>query len=523
MAASGGTEVDASKPGETRLRAAQYVRMSTDHQRYSTENQADAILKYAETHGMEIVRTYSDEGKSGLNIGGREGLQRLLEDIQGRSAHFEVLLVYDISRWGRFQDADESAYYEYLCRRAGVRVVYCAEPFENDGTPMATIFKSVKRAMAGEYSRELSSKVFAGQCRLIELGFRQGGVAGYGLRRLLVDDKGQAKGILGPGEHKSLQTDRVILVPGPADEVAIVKQVYQRFVVTGMTERAIADQLNVEGVAADQGRPWTRGAVHHLLTNEKYVGHNVFNRSSFKLKQKRVRNPPEMWVRAEGAFEPVVPEHLFQQARQIILERSRRFTDEEMLAKLRRLFETKGPLSGLIIDQEEAMPSSSAYRSRFGSLLRAYQLIGYRPQRDYRYLRVNARLRDLYPTVVAQVVAGVREAGGTVAGPGPDGLLRVNDELTLSIVIARCRQTQAGSYRWRLHFDTSLAPDITIAVRMDAANRAILDFYFFPRIDLISDRLRLAEENGLSLDAYRFADLSDLFALTARIPFAEAA
>ena len=169
------------------------------------------------------------------------------------------------------------------------------------------------------------------------------------------------------------------------------------------------------------------------------------------------------------------------------------------------------------------MPSSSAYRSRFGSLLRAYQLIGYRPQRDYRYLRINARLRDLYPTVVAQVVAGVREAGGTVAGPGPDGLLRVNDELTLSIVIARCRQTQAGSYRWRLHFDTSLAPDITIAVRMDAANRAILDFYFFPRIDLISDRLRLAEENGLSLDAYRFDDLSDLFALTARIPFAEAA
>ena len=84
------------------------------------------------------------------------------------------MIVYDVSRWGRFQDADESAYYEYICRRAGISVIYCAEQFENDGSPVSTIVKGVKRAMAGEYSRELSAKVFAGQCRLIELGFRQG-------------------------------------------------------------------------------------------------------------------------------------------------------------------------------------------------------------------------------------------------------------------------------------------------------------------------------------------------------------
>ena len=47
-------------------RAAQYVRMSTEHQQYSTANQADKILDYAAHHGFEIVRTYADEGKSGL-------------------------------------------------------------------------------------------------------------------------------------------------------------------------------------------------------------------------------------------------------------------------------------------------------------------------------------------------------------------------------------------------------------------------------------------------------------------------
>lgn len=71
-------------------------------------------------------------------------------------ADFNFILVYDVSRWGRFQDADESAYYEYICKRAGINVAYCAEQFENDGSPVSTIVKGVKRAMAGEYSRELS-------------------------------------------------------------------------------------------------------------------------------------------------------------------------------------------------------------------------------------------------------------------------------------------------------------------------------------------------------------------------------
>ena len=132
------------------VRAAEYVRMSTDHQKYSTENQADAIRHYAASRGIEIVRTYADDGKSGLSIDGRASLQRLIADVESGAADFEMILVYDVSRWGRFQDADESAYYEYICRRAGIQIAYCAEQFENDGSPMSTMFKGFKRAMAGE-------------------------------------------------------------------------------------------------------------------------------------------------------------------------------------------------------------------------------------------------------------------------------------------------------------------------------------------------------------------------------------
>lgn len=232
---------------------AEYVRMSTDHQRYSTENQSEAIHAYAAAHGMDVVHTFRDEGKSGLDIGGREALQQLLNEVELGDASFEAVLVYDVSRWGRFQNSDEAAFYEYRCTRAGVRVIYVAEPFDNDGSPLATIVKGVKRPMAAEYSRELSNKVFAGQCRLAGMGFHQAGPAGFGLRRSLIDGERRPKGMLAPGERKSIQTDRVILVPGPEDEVRIVQDVYRMFIEDELPEVAIAKRLNDRGVLTDLG------------------------------------------------------------------------------------------------------------------------------------------------------------------------------------------------------------------------------------------------------------------------------
>src|SRR5437773_5953727 len=202
------------------IKAAQYVRMSTGIQRYSIENQSEAIAVYAARRGLTIVRSYEDAARSGLHLDGREALKNLLDDARLGRADFKVILVYDVSRWGRFQDSDESAYYEFICKDAGISVEYCAEQFDNDGSLTATILKAVKRAMAGEYSRELSVKVFAGQANLVRRGYRLGGPAGYGLRRLLVDMHGAHKAELRYGERKSISTDRVILVPGPANERA---------------------------------------------------------------------------------------------------------------------------------------------------------------------------------------------------------------------------------------------------------------------------------------------------------------
>jgi DNA invertase Pin-like site-specific DNA recombinase len=510
-------------PTANPTRAAEYVRMSTEHQQYSTENQSDVMRKYSESRGMAIVRTYTDAGKSGLRIDGRDALKQLIHDVENGNADFSDILVYDVSRWGRFQDADESAYYEYLCRRAKINVHYCAEQFENDGSPVSTIVKGVKRAMAGEYSRELSAKVFIGQCRLIELGFRQGGPPGFGLRRMLRDQSGQQKGSLARGEQKSIQTDRVILVPGPSEEVEAVRWVYRLFVEDGKVESEIAALLNGKGLQTDLDRPWSRGTVHQVLTNEKYIGNNVYNRVSFKLKKKRVINPPEMWLRAAGVFEPLIPSDQFYMAQGIIRERSRRYTNDELLDHLRKLLDRKGQLSGFLIDETEGMASSAVYRDRFTSLIRAYQLIGYTPDRDYKFIETNRQLRLMHPRVVEDTITRMRQLGGVVTPDPATDLLNVNGEFTASLVIARCRQTEAGSFRWLIRLDAGLRPDITVAVRMDATNEEPLDYYLLPSIGTPLGKLRLAEDNGVGLDTYRFSTLEFFFGMAARARLPEAA
>src|SRR3546814_11991232 len=96
---------------------------------------------------------------------------------------------------------------------------------------------------------------------------------------MLVDEQGQQKGILERGEHKSIATDRIVLVRGPEDEVATIQEIYRQFVEGRRSEREIADWLNEQGILSDLGRSWTRGAVHQILINDKYDGHNVWGRS----------------------------------------------------------------------------------------------------------------------------------------------------------------------------------------------------------------------------------------------------
>jgi hypothetical protein len=254
------------------------------------------------------------------------------------------------------------------------------------------------------------------------------------------------------------------------------------------------------------------------LINEKYVGDNVWNRVSIKLHERRRRNARDEWIRRDGAFPAAVDRLLFEAAQVIIQERSRKLTEDDMLEALRRVLAAHGRLTGILIDEAEDTPSSSAYSQRFNSLLRAYQLIGYTPDRDFAFLAANRAAREMHPAVVAEVMAGLERAGGTVTRDPDTDLLTINGEFTAAVVLSRCRVAPSGTRRWLIRLDEGLTPDITVAVRLEPGETAALDYYLLPWIDLQLSSLRLRQANGFGLDAFRFDTLESFFDLAARAP-----
>jgi len=360
--------------------AAQYVRMSTERQDLSIAFQKVAIRLYAEARGYAIVRTYADEGLSGLSIDRREGLKTLLADVLSDQADFATILVYDISRWGRFQNPDQAAHYEFLCAEAGVTVKYCAEPFENDGSMSATLLKSIKRVMAAEYSRELSAKVAQAKEQLGAAGFWQGGPPGYGLRRQHVLADGTAGRTMQAGEYKGPQNGRTRLVPGPPDEVAVVRDIFRMFVTQRLGIGRIARILNDAGHVRGGRRAWNAHYVQHVLTSPRYAGVAVVGRSRRRMRSNHIEYvPAQDWVRVPDAFEPLVSLRIFEAAQTRFRQNAKPMTDKEMLDGLSRVLKRRGSLTGSIINAAREIPNAHRYVRRFGSIERAYELVGYTP------------------------------------------------------------------------------------------------------------------------------------------------
>ncbi|WP_211232565.1 recombinase family protein [Oleidesulfovibrio alaskensis] len=512
-----GTPYTIDEIKKLRLKSAIYIRMSTELQVESPENQERQIRAYAERYGIEIIKTYADLGVSGMTAEKREQFQALLDDVDNGRNNYSIVLYLDDSRWGRFVDSRDADYYRMSLERNGVICQACDKPLTMTTTIADRIMTMLKDESASDYCRQLSQKVFIGQSNLILKGYRQGGPAGFGLRRMLLTETGEPKQELVMGQRKSLQTERVVLIPGPQSEQDKVVWMYDQFI-AGKRESEIADILNVEGWQTDFGRPWTRGTVREVLTNEKYIGNNLFNRRSGKLKSKQKKNPEHEWVRKDGAFPPVVDLERFYAVQEFIQERHKKMTNEDLLERLTNLQRQTGRLSAMIIDESEEMPPSSLYMHRFGGLLRAYRLIGYIPERDYRYVEINQRLRTMHSDIVLQTVADIERLCGRKISVDPaTNLLELNYHLFISIVISRCFITPSGLRRWKIRFDTGLHPDITVAVRMNAVNEDIHDYYILPALEFGQTALKLQDENTDLLDSFRADSLEYLLGMSVNI------
>jgi DNA invertase Pin-like site-specific DNA recombinase len=479
--------------------AAQYVRMSDDQQQYSIENQRAAIQEYADMRGFVIVQTYADPGKSGVTAKKRTALRELLKDVVSGHAKYKAILVYDVSRWGRFPNNDEAAHYEFLCSNSGIPLHYCAEPFSNDGTATSSLLKALKRSMAAEFSRELSEKVIRGKTNIVQLGYWVGGPPGYGYRRMMISESGKPKQIMKPGEQKNMRTDRVILVLGPRPEVECVRLIFS-MAAQGNGCMAIARELNRRGILR-YGHPWLATNVYNLVTNPKYAGCNVWNRSSERLQAKRTHNAPQQWITKPGAFKPIVDQETFDQAQ---LGRTKKtdywWSDGEILQRVRRLLKRRGRLSETLLLKARGMPSTTTIHNHFGTYRQLYERVGYDLAAEDIYKgEQSARSLHLRRTLVGEVTSLFPEHAVVTHLPKRTrSMILVDQSLMVSILLCRIKRRD-GCLHWVVEPSPAEREHITLLCMMNHSHDRVLSYYLFPRMDWV--RSHRLHKNDPCLDA----------------------
>ncbi|MCW0350409.1 MULTISPECIES: recombinase family protein [Pantoea] len=498
-------------------RAAQYLRMSTLNQEFSLDNQAQFIKEYASKHNYEVVHTYDDAGKSGVTVSGRHDFNRLMDDVILKRISIEAILVYDVSRFGRFEDPSEGFFYKYLFEKQGVKVIFCADNIP-ENVIESPFFLLMLMYAAGSYSKNLSQKVLAGHINLVNRGYYQGGPPGYGLERTLVDNNNQFKMKLRSGERKSLTTDRVVLSPGKKEEIKIVRKIFDMFVFRGLNEYLISVNLNREGYRYRDGSHWNRSRVHSVLINVRYTGKYIYNRSSTKLQTKKTKNHESQWVMHESFFKPIISIEKFKLAQEIINARSKQMSNDDILLYLKRKLQENGKISGFIIDQDDSGPSSSVVANRFGGLINAYKLIGYTPEIDYSFLTINKMLRLKNEELIKEIERKLIEIDVSV---NDKKLVKVNKSLTFSIVVSRCRNKGNDKYQWLVRLERSLNTDFNIVVRMNSLNTKPVDYFILPSLENFEKELKIKEQNTMLFELYRFENI-DFFLNMLKPTFMEA-
>ena len=258
----------------------------------------------------------------------------------------------------------------------------------------------------------------------------------------------------------------------------------------------IACELNKKGVEYHGDSKWDYFAVYSVLSHPKYTGCNVFGRTSQQLGTSSVRIPNSQWVIRPGAFTPVVSEATFQEAQGLLLKRTINKSNEDILEALRSLLAREGRLSLQLIKHCPEVPSPSAYRGRFGSLRRAYELIGYGRPEDFGPIDLRRRTQALRESLVRALqcmfpneITVVRRGGRWRSH------LRLKSGRTVNVLVARSIGTEGRRLRWQVDPVPRECRSTTLIVLLTANNSAVQEMHIFPYVTK-KRRFHLTEDDA---------------------------
>ena len=219
-----------------------YARYSSAGQNeQSIAGQVEVCKKWANDNDVSIVHIYHDEAISG-KTDKRPDFQRMIKDA--KSKKFDYIIVYKLDRFAR--NRFDSATYKAQLKKYDVRIMSAMENI-TDG-PEGIILESVLEGMAEYYSANLSQNVLRGMHQRAELGKYLGGFVPLGYK---------------------IDSDKNYILD--ENNAAVVRRIYDLYA-NGATVKEVCQELNLEGLKAPSGKPFTASCLHRILTNVKYIG-----------------------------------------------------------------------------------------------------------------------------------------------------------------------------------------------------------------------------------------------------------
>ena len=266
----------------------------------SIDAQLRAIEEYCERNNIKIVKTFIDRAKSATSDKRPEFLN-MIKYCEGDNDGISMVIVHKLDRFSR--DKYDSAKYKHKLKAKGIKVVSVLERL--DGSPESVILESLLEGMAEYYSKNLGREVMKGQREsALKYQTHLGGTpplgydVGFDKRYVINEEEAQA-----------------------------VKIIFDRYI-SGYSYSKIIDELNELGYKTKrENRKFSKNSLYSILSNEKYTGLYVFNKTQRKgvdgkRNSKKLKSEDEI-IKIEGGMPQIIDKEIFEKAQAMMQKRKK--------------------------------------------------------------------------------------------------------------------------------------------------------------------------------------------------------
>lgn len=283
----------------TLSKAVVYARFSSENQRdESIDAQVRAINEYCDKNNIQVVKIFADRAKSATSAN-RPQFQEMIKFCENDTTGISMVIVHKLDRFSR--DKYDSAMYKQKLKLKGIRVVSVLENLDN--SPESLILESVIEGMAQYYSANLAREVAKGQRENALKSKHNGGDPPLGY---------------------DVAYDKTYTVN--QEEAKAVKIIFDMYV-KGYSYSNIIDELNALGYKTKRGNKFGKNSLHGILSNEKYTGVYVFNKTQRKgVNGKRnghKQKSEEEIIKIEGGMPQIIDKDVFEQVQEMMQKRKR--------------------------------------------------------------------------------------------------------------------------------------------------------------------------------------------------------